>query len=162
MHGNGTISVTATCYPPMMYFENASDGSTIWHGHTMWMLRQMAPYLPRIEVVTDLSPSNTTLRPIQTLADGRADMAVHVFGFTAARHACFVDVIMALMKMPSLSDQGWWTFQFLLPTATFTSYRAGSIPQRIWAMSWRECLTRIPMPFSSWCYLAYSWHSGFR
>ena len=80
------LRVVVECYLPNMYFVSGQNGTTtIWQGQSMWLLKEMGPRLPTVQLVTDLSPSNETLLPIQTLADGRADMANDNYGFTEAR-----------------------------------------------------------------------------
>ena len=80
------LRVVAECYLPNMYFDPGDNGTTtIWHGSSMWFLKDIAPHLPPMEIVSDMSPSNVTLMPIQTLADGRADLANDNYGLTASR-----------------------------------------------------------------------------
>ena len=80
------LRVATKCFPTDTYYKSFLDSNTtVWSGQAMWMLKTMENVLPKIKIVTDLSPSNVTLDTVQTLADDRADLANDNFGLTFSR-----------------------------------------------------------------------------
>ena len=67
------------CLPDDVWYEDNSGHGTVWRGSGIWVLSDVMRLVPElneapVEIVTDLSPSNTTHPLLQTVADGRADV----------------------------------------------------------------------------------------
>ena len=71
------LRISGECYPSNVYFKNL-DWGTLWLGTGMKYMSALQPFLPPIEVISDLSDSNTTLPAIQTAKDGRVDVPLRL------------------------------------------------------------------------------------
>ena len=78
------LRVVAECYPPNIFYD-MNGTHTEWHGNGMWTLKEMSRFLPKIEIISNLSKSEETFDAIQTLYDNRADMSIDKWGITHER-----------------------------------------------------------------------------
>ena len=89
---NETLKITRWCFKNFIWNELAENGGIYWMSEGSYLLKYLVPNLPPIEFVTDFSPSNVTLGPLQTIYDGRADMDFDDYQITEGRFQ-FVDFL---------------------------------------------------------------------
>ena len=73
-------------YPIFTWARPADNGTGyVWHSSGFKLFENYLPYLPEIEWVHDLDPSNTTLPVLQTLHNGNADIELEHYGYNYPR-----------------------------------------------------------------------------
>ena len=84
------MKIVGNCVPNDIWQEEGPDGQITWKGQGIWSAQDILKLLgldskTDLEIVTDLSNSTTTHPLLQTVADGRADVATIEFGITLNR-----------------------------------------------------------------------------